>query len=503
VTIVFRNDPRRVIPRWRMVALSVQGGEMDPLAPKKSVVHDDTHFLDAVDQFRFRPVVETANEVIEGAIVLGRKSMAKAAARFILNQPMVRDSCRELAIFVLNEESTNEPGGLGASEQRIRLKIARLKANLIEYPNNPITWIELARCYVTLGQGLRSYRAIRAALTLAPSYRYVLRSAARFYIHQRDAERAFDLLDRAQVTLRDPWLMAAQLATAQVADVNPKNIKLAERMAESKSFSPRQISELNSALGGIELANGRHRFARRYFSKSLIDPTENALAQAIWTREKLPLLIVPLQPLQELRTYEANAWQAYSKHRWRDTVNACKEWLDDEPFSSRPAVLGSFVCAVAMEDYSAGELICRDGLLANPNSKVLKNNLAVTLACQGKTPEARTVLSQLMVSTIDSGIEPTLIATQGLIAFREGKVEIGRGLYRKAMDMFGHDARLHALALLHFALEEVRVGSASAGLVAQEAEQAVAGSEDPGLQILLDRLRARLAVPREGSKITN
>lgn len=473
---------------------------MAPVVSRTPPRLNDSHLRAAMEEFRFHPSLETASEIVEGSIVLGQEPLAGPAAKYLFEHSNARDASRGLARIILQGKAHESVSILGTSLDQIRIRIAYLKSVLIEYPNNPIAWIALARSYVALGQNDRAERAIQAALVLAPTYRYVLRSASRYFIHLRDPGRALAILDRSPVTIRDPWLLSAQLAIAQVAGESPRNVKVAERMAESRSFSSRQISELTSALGGLELLNGRQRFARRYFKQSLIDPTENALAQAIWTQKILPHMDIPLDPLQSAQTYEANARRALAERRWPDSVNACRAWLEDEPFSSRPAVLGSFICAVALEDFITSELMCRKGLQANPRHDLLTNNLVVSLACLGRIEEAQATLSALASGVPDGETNITLTATRGLVAFRAGRVNEGRLFYDIAIARIQSNQRLKALAMLHYALEELRVDLKRGQVIGSEAEKSAIGVDDPAIQILKDRLKARLAKAAEESK---
>ena len=65
---------------------------------------------------------------------------------------------------------------------------------------------------------------------------------------------------------------------------------------------------------------------------------------------------------------------------WKGVVAASMDSLLDEPFSSRPAVLGSFAAATGLEDYGLAVNITGNGLIANPNELGLINNLAFSLA---------------------------------------------------------------------------------------------------------------------------
>ena len=473
---------------------------MDPLVQIQRPPLNDLHFQSALLAFGQEPSVEHAAEVVGGAIVLGREKESQAAAAFLLSSKQASTTNRNLASKTLGLGLIEKDAPGDAFPQWVYQKISSIKAMLVNYPNNPLLWVELGRHYLLLGQLEPSNRAIETAVALAPAQRFVLRSAARFFIHKKEPDRALAILERNQIFQRDPWLMAAQIAISQVAGRTSLHVKKAEKMSGSSQFSPLQVSELSSALGSLELSQGNSRFARRYFRQSLMDPTENALAQAIWSQQHLSHLEVPLERLHQQGTFEANARQAYAEHRWRDTLEACASWLTDEPFSSRPAVLGSFVSAVTMEDFGRSELFCRMGLRANPHHPLLNNNLAVALACQGKVEEAQSVFGSIPSNPKETDQAPAITATLGLLAYRSGRVEEGRKLYRQAIELAGNDKRLRAMAVVHYGMEELRVVSPPSEELLRVAESACEGSIDPAINILLERLRARFAKALEDSR---
>lgn len=92
---------------------------------------------------------------------------------------------------------------------------------------------------------------------------------------------------------------------------------------------------------------------------------------------------------------EALAWEKLSIGRWHEVISATTSWQNIEPFSVRPAVMGSFVAMAHLGDGRIGEKFSRLGLIANKGAAVLHNNLAVALAIQGRTDEARAEASNI------------------------------------------------------------------------------------------------------------
>src|SRR4051812_36598271 len=93
-----------------------------------------------------------------------------------------------------------------------QLAIRYLRRRLQTSYENPIALIDLARHHLALGSEKSAERAVRAAVSLAPTNRFVLRSASRFFVHKGEPDRALGLLRREGRVKSDPWLLACDIA---------------------------------------------------------------------------------------------------------------------------------------------------------------------------------------------------------------------------------------------------------------------------------------------------
>jgi hypothetical protein len=110
-------------------------------------------------------------------------------------------------------------------------------------------------------------------------------------------------------------------------------------------------------------------------------------------------------------------WVSYPGRDWKNAVRKAKEWLNDQPFSSRPAVHAPFIAATALED------------------PTLLNNLAFGLANLGERDSAKRVLATVDVDNVDMRSTPALVATLGMICYRRGNIAEGQRLYRRSMEL--------------------------------------------------------------------
>ena len=275
---------------------------------------------------------------------------------------------------------------------------------------------------------------MRVALALASENRFVLRSAARLWLHMNEPDRARDILLRSHRVKVDPWVLSAEIATSSVATRNSPNIKLARRMLTSGSFKPHHVAELAGSIASLALEDGKSRQARSLFKQSLIDPTENSIAQVSWAIRERGLRFDFVGGAQISRSSEALAMSSFIEGEWAASAESADLWFADEPFSSRPTIHGSYVCAVALEDYEESIRFARGGLLANPDDSSLRNNLAYSLACLGRVEEAATELERVSIGGANDSARVVLTATRGLIHYRSGRIEEGHSDYLKALD---------------------------------------------------------------------
>ena len=128
----------------------------------------------------------------------------------------------------------------------VRTRIQPLKKRVRANPRDALAWLEMGRIHATVGNHERAVRAVRVAASLAGENRFVLRSASRFYLHAGDLDLAHDVLRRSPRTKFDPWLSAAEIATAQVAAIVPRTIRTGKGLSEGGAFSDHALSELRA-----------------------------------------------------------------------------------------------------------------------------------------------------------------------------------------------------------------------------------------------------------------
>lgn len=310
-----REEDRRVIPRWRDTRVAGATGESASFQrPASQAVEraqqQVVRHLDRLhDAFLARPSVGRAAELTGAAALAARPEVAGDAAEYLLmhaeeTTPMALKAARRvigLESMPRPEETAEGPAGVDAMQGELR----RLRAVVKEGPRSPFAHLDLARVYSTLGQRERAERHLRIALALAPQHRLILRGAARYYVHAHEPQEAVRLLRRQAVTPNDPWLIAAEISAAMVAEIAPKFVRRGRDLLESKAFTPLHTSELAASLATLELTDGKAKRGRKLFEQALERPTDNALAQAQWAAPQVRLDLDQVRLQDVARNFEA------------------------------------------------------------------------------------------------------------------------------------------------------------------------------------------------------
>lgn len=460
---------RRLVPRWRFSDSRANSAEFasDPRSKRASTL-DKAYLDEKLFDWELNRSIGNAIDLISCGVSGRWLEEIQPAAEYLLQQgDVLSPQANALATRAIQLTSTTKDADLGTqlflpevTFRSVCLRVSNSRRKLHRDPRNVLAWLDLARAYTILGEREKAVQSIERALFLAPHHRQVLRSAVRLFVHTEDKDRAHTLLIRNSRTSNDPWLIAAEIAIAKIAGRNPRFVRQGRQIVENSGLPPDHLSELQSALGTAEFYGGANRKAKQRFRASLLAPTDNALAQARWMRTKLPGIHIDEDAFKLPLGFEARSWQGLEQGRWNDARNECEMWLTDEPYSSRPATVGSYIGISLTNDFAFAETCARAGLTADPNEEILRNNLTVALAYQGKLEEAITEFNKIATPLNSDFPAYVYVATAGLLQFRLGDIVSGREMYKKA-ERKAPKERRHRVAIFR-AREEVAAGTAEA-----------------------------------------
>ena len=489
------DKDRKVIPRWRTFDATLRMGELDSVVPPSAHETAVVDFLASKRaEWQRHGTPGHAADFVGAAIALGRGNEATKAAKFLLrNDISTSDWVRELAKQAVRQNDEGRSVLILPQKQEtssLHAQVRAFRQLLRVEPRDPITWVDLSRVYVVLGLPDQAARSMSIAVQLAGDNRFVLRSASRLWIHLGDLERAHAIIARTERTQHDPWLLAAEIAIRSAAGKTPRFTKAAMRVLNDTGLGATHLSELASAIATLELSAGRIKKMRTFFAKSLESPTENSVAQAAWAARQNRGIRFDDRYLDVPNTFEARSWTYFQQSRWNTVVDECWLWQFDQPFSSRPGIHGSYVAAIALQDYQASESFALQGLVSNATDFILQNNLAFARINLGNTSGAAEVLGRIDETQLSEHNRVVLIATKGLLAYRTGQFARGRELYAEAIDGARkvQDRQLLALAFVFYAMEEVAQLHSGVDAVVTEALETLRRVDDPSVKLLRDRL---------------
>lgn len=484
------DTKRRLVPRWRTLATTLQARELgSPIKIDKSKSDDQAtppDLLTRLERWRLAPDLVTAAELVEACIVEGREREAVNAARRLVTidrnaAPLIREQAAKLLERTGHGSELpdgNKPSPTPQVSPRFFLKL---------HLHDPLAWVELALAQTIRGSSPAAERSMLVALSLAPDNRHVLRSAARMFLHQGDPERALSTITRSPATRTDPWLISSEISIASVANKPSRLMKAGTLMLAQGGAYPWQITELAGAIATEEMISGNRKKSRRGFAQSMLDPTGSALAQGEWAAPQLGSELVTETRLKSsFENAEALAFHAFRLRRFDEVRDACERWHDNDPFSIRPFEFGS-AAASLVEDFETALKFAQLGLEKSPLSPTLLNAFAFASASLGKIDDAAEKVAKIKIADGDKVARHITAANRGLIAFRRGDEVSGRSHYLDAIDGFRRDGLLEfsARAKIYLAREAMRISTADWPGLLKDAQDSMKKFKDSEATIAL------------------
>lgn len=335
---------RRLIPKWRPIATTLASAEAgSPQAPSPNKLQGDLAELQrSIANWREERTPGYLGDVLAHSIHkeflplildVSAEARRRDAPMTAVQSSIIGDLLRSGGESLIMAGASAIRSSTAYPYQG---RIQRLRALLKSSPDNALAWLDLAQFQAAQGKTKSAERSILSALTLAPDNRIVLRTAARFWVHANEHERAHQLVRRHRRTATDPWLMASEIALADLAGMQSIFLPKGKRfLVDNTKFNVAHLTELSGAIAEEEFKAGQMKRAREAQRKALLAPNDNMIAQAI---EHKALFGIALDAPQILHAL-ANSHEAQVINAWmgRDAdlaENHAKKWHDEEPFSA-------------------------------------------------------------------------------------------------------------------------------------------------------------------------
>lgn len=508
---------RQIVPRWRDSAHTVGSPDLLPLRARKGVTEWESGIEGKAAALAEQQSIGVAADLANTAILEGRQDLLAVAAKTLLapgasSPEYLADQVRKQLEHPIGEQKGI---GLGHDTPR-REEVAQLRRQLLVEPRNPVVLMDLARLQATSGHREKAERLAWQALALAPNNRWLLRSTSKLLAAHGKPDDAHRLLVRSGATISDPWLIAAELATAQASDRSPKFWRQAQSFLEAKAFAPIHLSELASAVGTIDVLDGKIKKAKERFHQSLKDPTENALAQMKWAEGKIRNGFHLEELISNNRlAYEAAFRTAYTERDMEKALQLAQEWMADEPFAPEPVANVTYVASL-LDDYEmAIRSTERELRLAAVREICILNNRVYALMSGGKAftdEQAGAELSD-WVSNIsrdlrenriqDVGDQVHALANLGLLFYRAGELELGRNFYNQAADLTktAKARQTEGSVLTYHAREAILSKASWASEIMERAEKSITAGALPGPAFYYAKVEALSKAPHKAAEI--
>lgn len=491
---IIQEKERRVIPNWRPFDTTISLGELGIatiMAKEKPILSIDKYIHD----FKNNQTVPFAADLLSAFLVNGLSNVKEVtnAAHFILShEKETTTSQKELANRILFENNIDDSSINTITfrqlsdylpQEEYRNKIGTLKQYIINFPYNSILWVELSRCYSILGQEKQAMRAMRCAVQLSPNNRFVVRCATRLFSHYDEPDLAQYILRNCNILRKDPWLISAEISISTIKGKISNLLKHGIELINSNNYSPFSTTELAAAIATVQLLNGDRKKSRRMFTKSLISPNDNSIAQIEWVLNNKDKYLLDKDDINinSQHNYEAMAIDNFYNNNLNEALDNTCQWFCDMPFSKRPVMMGSFI-AELLDQKQLAIMFLKKGLISNVRDNQILNNIAYYSALNNDLVEANNYIQKVDYRTIDNRNEICITATKGLIKFRELKFEEGRKLYLEAINKSRNvkNKELSGIAILNYAREEILAKSEHIGK-AMELVSTIENSDNVGI----------------------
>lgn len=447
------KDKRQLIPRWHTSRKSFS--LQFPKTKKNSGsldIGEDIWFSRSLSEWSRVKTVSAATDLlvrITNSENTESKLYGEVVSFLRKNDKKITNEVRE--IISPKQRYFDSSPTYSTNKKDIYNVISRIKNQLNKYPNDALSWMDLAFYYSSIGQDQQALNSVNIGCHLAPQNPFMIRAKSRFLLHMKGPTLAAKYLSRTDASNSHPLVAAAKLsieAAFGVGSINPKKIK---SLIENNKSQPHLISELAAAYGTLEIMNGANRKGKKYVEESLIFPSENTLSQCVWLKNKAGIDI-DSKLMGEQRSTEGEVTEAYIAKNF----SLCREKLIElhafQPFSDNPIVSAGYVCLTALDDYDF-VIEMSEGRIPLSNMSFMElNNLVVAYLMKGSGARSGALMNVLFDKAMQDkeSFISTLGATTGLFLMLNGFVDEGCNLYENVLSKFKRLKDDRQLALANF-----------------------------------------------------
>ncbi|WP_085918115.1 hypothetical protein [Halomonas sp. CSM-2] len=433
-------EKRQLIPRWHASrkALSLQY----PTLKKKNVAINSTNAHDPwLEEARKEwDKKRTVFNAVELNVALFMNGMYEDAG-YLSTLSFLLDNYNMLApgvkSFINSSEEVKGTGLYALESNMTDLSIRNVRGFLKRNPRDVFSWVDMAFYYTVKGEDEKAYKCLKTAWSLNKYIPFVARSFARFLVHKDNPEEALWVLNRSEDSRNNPLLTSAHISIANSFELPSARVNDGKKILKNFSGDMGRVSDLAASLGTIEFENGNLKKAKKMFQASLLVPSENALSQYGWLKQKHGFSIDEEPSLPD-SSIENDANKYYVSGDFSRCRDKLVEFHSFQPFSDASMVDAGYMSLIGLKDptfvteslyYKKPKTQMSFGALNNLIvAKLLQNNfhgIESDFKLLAKKAEAR-----------EESAKGIYVATSGLMMFKIGEECKGAELYESAIEFF-------------------------------------------------------------------
>ena len=394
--------------------------------------------------------LETATELYSSLLVreMLNDFHAKETLTYLLSQniPLPRGVA---AILSPELQKVDKNTNYSTNIQELYLIIHRLKSILKKFPNDAMTWNDLAFYYATLGEDEKAGKAMTTAFHLSKGNAFIVRSYSRYLVHKQEFDKALWLLKKSSMIKFNPLVASAFLSISELAGKKAERSINGKRIFDSYEGEPAFSSDLAASIGTLEFKNGSVKKAKHYFNLAMRAPSENTLSQYQWLHHKTGFTLSN-SINSDLSSIEGSVHELYINGNFKECRNRLVELFTFQPFSDGPIADAGYMSLVGLNDPQFVVDISKNRLdnITHMGFGELNNLIVANLMLDNLNDvELHIRLLYKKVNPENKGSLGIFYATYGLLLFKLKKIESGKEQYEKAIEYFKKSNNHYSVAL--------------------------------------------------------
>lgn len=407
---------------------------------------EDRNYIKLVTEWNSDKSIITAIHLISYVTLHSSFSLPADVIPYIEKQWLNLNNV-EQEIYSLYKSGSTEDNKCCVDKKPIIETIKELKNDKKAYSHDPILWCDLGYHYTILGQYKSAEKCYKVALGLNSMNRFVVQSVVRFFLHIDNKQYSLDILRNTPNIQNDTRLITSEIAISELLKKRSKFLKNGILLLQDDNISNLEKNELFAQVASIEFIHGKSSKGRKYIEKSISNVNENSLAQFEFLSSRFNIN-VELNSLNKKIPckYEALTRNHLQSDQYQKAFENSTKWIDFQPFSTRPAIISSYISSTFLGKHTESIEILQKSLKFAPNDPTLLNNLAFSYTNLGKTIEAEEALKNIKIDLASQRDLDVIKATRGFIEIEKGNIDTGTKLYNEAINSFKNNNQYDAMS---------------------------------------------------------